>query len=193
VDIQASESSYPFLRDANKSDVSSEMKITNNKVTVRYLILVIIALVLLGGVENAKAQEGSKIDPRRQLASEDTANTSAEKRALPYFSPKKPVDCEVANFYIDDVIRRWQENNSGSYLIVIARLGDGENSRQLNLARLKSIRRYLKRYPDTRLITAEGERVNGYGCLEFYVNGKRLYVIPVIKSANIDLFSCNGV
>lgn len=171
------------------------METNHNKVALSasYLILAIIALILLGGVESVKAQEGSKVDPRRQLAPEDTANTSSEKRALPYFSPRKPVDCEVANFYIDDVVRRWQESNNGSYLIVIARLGDGENSRQLNLARLKAIRTYLKRYPDTKFTTGEGEQVNGYGCLEFYVNGKLLYVIPITKNANIDLFSCNGV
>jgi hypothetical protein len=121
------------------------------------------------------------------------ANTSSDKRALPCFSPKNPVDCEVANFYADDVIRRWQENDNGSYLIIIARLGNGETSRQLNRARLKAIRTYLKRYPNTKLITAEGERVNGYGCLEFYLNGKRLYIIPISKHATIDLFSCNGV
>jgi hypothetical protein len=169
------------------------MEINYNKImsSARYFILVIIALMFLGP-ESVRAQEGSKIDPRRQLAPEDTTNTSSE-RALPYFSPKKPVDCEVANFYIDDVIRRWQENNNGSYLIVIARLGHRENSRQLNLSRLKAITKYLNRYPDTKLITAEGGQVNGYGCLEFYVNGKRLYVIPIIKNANIDLFSCNGV
>ncbi len=60
-------------------------------------------------------------------------------------------------------------------VIVIARLGDGEYTKDLNRRRLHNVRVYLTEFdwhrrPET-VITAEGEPVKGYGRIELYVKG----------------------
>jgi hypothetical protein len=151
-----------------------------------------ILLLFIWGTSSINGQEGSKDDPRRPLAPEDISSTPSGGRGLPYYSPKDPVECEVADFYLDDARIRAQEI-PGGYIIVIARLGSGEISRQLNLSRLKAVDTYLKRSTVTRFVTAEGARTEGLGRLEFYVNGKRLYVLPIKKNGRLDLFSCRAV
>jgi len=75
-------------------------------------------------------------------------------------------------------------------VIVIARIGAGEVSRKLNARRTRAIGKYLTRYPYITVVFGEGQRVKGYGRLEFYIGGKLLYVIPIKKNGDIDLFSC---
>ncbi len=66
-------------------------------------------------------------------------------------------------------------------IIIIARLGTGENARSLNRRRLRQAADYLnRRIPRDRIIIAEGERVRGLGRIEFYVAGK-LYIIFKVK------------
>jgi len=151
-----------------------------------------ILLLFICGTSSISGQEGSNDDPRRPLAPEDISSTTSGVKGLPYYSPKDPVECEVANLYLDDARIRALEI-PGSYLIVIARLGSGEISRQLNLSRLTAVDTYLKRNPVTRFVTAEGARTEGLGRLEFYVDGKRLYVLPIKKNGRLDLFSCRAV
>ncbi len=59
-------------------------------------------------------------------------------------------------------------------IILIARLGGGERSRQLNRLRLLIASGYVmdnRGVPKDRVITAEGERVRGLGHVEIYVGG----------------------
>ena len=69
-----------------------------------------------------------------------------------------------------------------SLIIAIARLGDGEDRRELNRRRLHNVRVFLansgKRSPDT-VVVAQGERVKGYGQVELYVGGRLFDVIAV--------------
>ncbi len=136
---------------------------------------------------NFVAQEGSRSDPRRPLGPENQVGTSSPN--LPYFSPREPVSCEIAGVYVDDAAARTMRAEN-TYLIVIARLGDGERSRQLNLRRLNEVQRYMRRHSSVRLTTAEGERVQGYGRLEFYVSGKLLYTMPIRRNASFNLHGC---
>ncbi len=81
---------------------------------------------------------------------------------------------------------------NGTYLIVIARLGDGEKSHRLNASRLRVVQNFLKNWRGVkRVVAGEGERTKGYGQLQFYVGGELLYTLPVHRNKNIDLVSCN--
>lgn len=79
-------------------------------------------------------------------------------------------------------------------IIAIARLGDGERSRELNRRRLHNVRVYLtefdwQRAPQT-VITAEGERVRGYGRVELYVRGILFAVLQVRRNQDLLVGSC---
>lgn len=79
-------------------------------------------------------------------------------------------------------------------LIVIARLGDGERNRELNRRRLHNVRTYLSEYVHARapetIITAEGERVSGYGRIELYVGGKLFHVLTIPRNGDLLVGSC---
>lgn len=136
------------------------------------------------------AQEKSPAAPCRPLAPDDTSRTPPEIRAIPYCSPATPVNCEVALVYLDNLALRVQESKD-PYVIVVARLGRGEKSERLSWSRLSAVKSRLSYYlPDTKIVTAVGERVSGYGQLEFYVGGKLLYVLPYPRNANVD---CSGI
>ena len=155
------------------------------------LLLILIWLALAN--INIAAQQTSPNNPCRPVGPEDTANTPPEIRAVPYCSPKKPIGCEIANVYTDFAAYRTRTSDN-SNLIVIARLGNGEKSRHLNLSRLRVVRNFLSNNRGIkRIVTAEGERIKGYGQLEFYVEGKLLFTLPIRRNKNIDLGSCNAV
>jgi hypothetical protein len=81
-------------------------------------------------------------------------------------------------------------------IIAIARLGDGEVSRQLNRRRLHNVRTFLTdvgwhRDPTT-VITAEGEKVKGYGRVELYVRGVPFVALAVRRNQDLLVGSCLG-
>lgn len=87
-----------------------------------------------------------------------------------------------------------QAANEGRLLFAIARLGDSEYKRELNRQRLHNVRVYLtefdwQRDPKT-LVTAEGERVKGYGRVELYVDGRLFDVIAVNRNGDLLVGSC---
>jgi len=79
-------------------------------------------------------------------------------------------------------------------LIVIARLGDGEQSRELNRRRLHNVRTYLSEYVHARapetIITAQGDRVSGHGRIELYVGGKLFHVLTISRNGDLLVGSC---
>ena len=77
-----------------------------------------------------------------------------------------------------------------SYIIAVARLGDGEKSQSLNVKRLKSALPYLESRAGNKIVAASGEKVSGYGRLELYVSGRLLYVIAFPRNRLID---CSGL
>jgi hypothetical protein len=90
-------------------------------------------------------------------------------------NPSHPGTCETHSATLD--ITRNEVVSGASkdrVVIAIARLGDGETSRELNRRRLYNLRVHWDDYklPLGTLVTAEGERVKGLGRIELYVAGK---------------------
>ncbi|MBA3242465.1 MAG: hypothetical protein H0T60_14645 [Acidobacteria bacterium] len=89
---------------------------------------------------------------------------------------------------MDNALVEWQQMQ-GTYLIIIARLGEGERVNGLNRSRLKDVEDYLKRDETIKYVTAEGNRVKGSGQVELYVGGKLRAAIPIKKN---DESVCSG-
>lgn len=82
----------------------------------------------------------------------------------------------------------------GGLIIIIGHLGDGEYKRMLNQRRLHNARAYLTEYLSVRspktIVTAEGERVSGYGRINLYVRGKLFYSLPIKRNGDFAVGSC---
>ncbi|HEX6731231.1 MAG TPA: hypothetical protein VF074_14500, partial [Pyrinomonadaceae bacterium] len=91
----------------------------------------------------------------------------------------KPTNCE---FNIAVLTGAHRMAGDAGLVIMIARLGKGETKRELNRRRLHNARTFLiefgQRAPQT-IVTAEGERVNGYGRVELYAVGKLFHVLMI--------------
>ena len=104
-----------------------------------------------------------------------------------------PGNCEVNAVDLDSVrSEALEETNRDGLVIVIARLGNGETSRAYNRWRLIAVKNYLSRYslPAQRIVTAEGERVNGYGRVELYVAGKLRVVLLANRNRSLCVECC---
>lgn len=81
-----------------------------------------------------------------------------------------------------------------STIFIIARLGTGEHSRKFTRHRLFITSDYLiasRGVSKDKVITAEGERVRGFGLVEVYVGGK-LFVIFKMKRNRSFGDGCSG-
>jgi hypothetical protein len=82
-------------------------------------------------------------------------------------------------------------------IIVIAHLGKDETRPELNRRRLHNVRAYWTEYlvqeyrrnPKT-IGLVEGDKVDGYGRLEFYVGGELVGVIKARRNADVDFGNC---
>lgn len=103
----------------------------------------------------------------------------------------KPTNCE---FHIATLDAAHDQAGRDGLVIVIARLGDGEQRLDLNRRRLHNVRTYLvefaHRSPDMT-ITAEGESAKGYGRVELYVGGKLFYVLMIRPNADLAVGACS--
>jgi hypothetical protein len=84
--------------------------------------------------------------------------------------------------------------NQDGLLILIARLGNGENRRELNRRRLYNVRLKLNTehaVQKERIIVAEGERLRGFRRVEFYVGGELVGALPVQKQRDICVGCCD--
>ena len=111
--------------------------------------------------------------------------------ALPQHQPTKPQNCESDISILDAASRKAGEDG---LIIAIARLGNGERERKLNRRRLHNVRVYLtewngRRDPKT-VVTAEGERVNGYGGIELYVGGRLFHILLARPNSDLIVGSC---
>ena len=106
----------------------------------------------------------------------------------------RSANCEIdeSNFNIVrvDALERLGEDD---FLIVIARLGSGDRSRDLNRRRLSATREWFNKaaFPTNRLVLAEGERVRGNGRVEFYVGGVLTHVILPKPNVGLCIECCN--
>lgn len=100
--------------------------------------------------------------------------------------------CEENSATIDSLGNILTKNNE--ILFIIARLGKGENSRELNRRRLYNVRTILReswKLDTNRLVIAEGERVNAEGRIEFYI-GSKLTDIFLVKQGRDICVTCCG-
>lgn len=100
--------------------------------------------------------------------------------------------CEEWISRITGAFIEWDKNKKGS-IIVIARLGDGENARRLNLKRIKTLKEYIHGAKLTaNLVFAEGEQVKeGIGVIELYIEGELFDTIGISTKSDIPLRHCN--
>jgi hypothetical protein len=103
----------------------------------------------------------------------------------------KPTNCE---FNISVLTGAHRVAGDAGLIIMIARLGKGETRRGLNGRRLHNARAFLiefgHRAPQT-IVTAEGERVNGYGRIELYVGGKLFHVLMTNPNDDLAVGACS--
>ena len=87
----------------------------------------------------------------------------------------KPMNCESNLARMEQVaFLTFEQTENGGVLIVIARLGYGEKSREINQRRLYNAREKLKErgVSAEKILVAEGEPIEGFGRVEFYLSGK---------------------
>jgi hypothetical protein len=103
----------------------------------------------------------------------------------------KPTNCE---FNISVLTGAHRVAGEDGLVIMIARLGNGERRRELNRRRLHNARTFLtefgQRAPQT-IVTAEGERVDGYGRVELYIGGKLFHVLMSYPNADLPVGACS--
>jgi hypothetical protein len=102
----------------------------------------------------------------------------------------KPTNCEINILYIDEALA--QIESSESPLIVIAHLGDGEESQTWNKRRLSNLQSYIKKFRSSkaRIILAQGEKVKGFGQMNIYVNGQLFRTLVVRRNKDIPVGTC---
>lgn len=130
--------------------------------------------LLLGSLAIAAAQDPST-----------PANTQTMKMET------KPTNCEFNIAVLDGAHGKVGKDD---LIIVIARLGDAERRHELNRRRLHNVRTYLMEFDGRSaetIITAEGERVKGYGRVELYVGGKLFYILMIRVNADFPVGSCS--
>ena len=85
-------------------------------------------------------------------------------------------------------------HSSDERLFIIARLGKGESSRDLNRRRLYNVRTYFKEngvLDAKRFVFAEGDRVDGVGRVEFYIGCHLMQISLVKRSRDICVDCCD--
>ncbi len=113
------------------------------------------------------------------------------------FANAKPDPCAARTAALDGIV---QKTPADELLIVVARLGEGDLRPHLNWRRLHNVRAYWTEYLSegreghrrdaATIILAEGEKVKGFGHLEFYVGGKLVWVLKVARNADVDFGDC---
>ena len=110
------------------------------------------------------------------------------------FVNRKPLLCEDRSAMVDVITQRTPRDET---ITVIAHESTSESRPDLNHRRLHNVRAYWtqflgpqwRRKPET-IILSEGERVQGYGRLEFWIRGKLVYVLNVAHNADVDFGDC---
>lgn len=101
---------------------------------------------------------------------------------------ERPLNCETTLVLMENIRRLIQAGtDKRSVLILIARRGNGEKSQTLNRRRLANVRRGLEYTLGIvkPIVVAEGERVNGFGRVEVYLDGKFIGVLLARRNSAI--------
>lgn len=105
-----------------------------------------------------------------------------------------PDNCEGNAYRLDVVRNKSRGSGENKMTIAIARLGTGEKSRELNRRRLYTVRAYLTAMglSSQNLVTAEGERVQGYGRIEVYIGGELVELLRVKRCKDLHVGICDN-
>ncbi|MBC7798315.1 MAG: hypothetical protein H7Z37_15705 [Pyrinomonadaceae bacterium] len=104
----------------------------------------------------------------------------------------KPLNCESSLLRLEKIRSLIQTGTSEkSILILIARLGNKERNRKINRLRLENVRRGLTNTLGIvkPIVIAEGERVNGFGRVEVYLDGK--FIGALLAQKNKIVIKCD--
>jgi hypothetical protein len=109
----------------------------------------------------------------------------------PYIVLGNASTCEENAVSIDNLANALR--SSDARLFIVARLGKGESSRELNRRRLYNVRTYFKGWQidARRFVFAEGDRVEGEGRIEFYIGSTFMQVSLVKRGRDICVDCCD--
>ena len=106
----------------------------------------------------------------------------------------EPPNCHGRDAVLYGIAKSTSPNN---LITVVANLGEGEDRPNLNQRRLHNVRVYwtkflneYRRSPDTIILT-EGEKVKGYGRLEFYVDGELKASLKLKRNSDLLVVDCS--
>jgi len=118
----------------------------------------------------------------------------AQSQSSESLTLQTPDNCEGNSRRLDVIRNKSQAMGEGKVTIAIARLGKGERSQEINRRRLYTIRAYLTamELPSQKLVTAEGERVSGYGRIEVYISGELVDVFAVEPCKDLPVGMCEN-
>ncbi len=101
-------------------------------------------------------------------------------------------DCETITAALDhaliDAGHTMINTGIDKSIIIIARLGRGETSRQLNRRRLRPLVSFMvetRRFSERRIVSAEGERIRGAGRIEIYVGGELHTIFQIRRNRDL--------
>lgn len=125
------------------------------------------------------------------LAAASLTGAQEASKASGWGVPSRPLNCEM-NLQNLEFARDAARRETEGFLIIVARLGDGERRRTLNSRRLHNVRLQLTRLGVSagRVIVAEGERVKGWGRVELYVRGEMIGALPVKQGGDLCVGCC---
>jgi hypothetical protein len=108
--------------------------------------------------------------------------------------PVRPENSEM-NALNMEVVRAWirEEPNTGSVIILVARLGRGETRRELNRRRLYNVAQRFTAVlgvPAEKVVAAEGERVDDFGRVEIYWNGVLAGALVARRNRDLAVTCC---
>jgi len=108
------------------------------------------------------------------------------------YEPANPITCEEAVYHVSDaLLQHSQRKNKGASIIIILRPGKNEASK-INAARLKSIKTFVASLkPDFTPIYGTSEGTDENGVIEIFVDGVRIYRLPVLRNKDIDFTTCS--
>jgi hypothetical protein len=113
----------------------------------------------------------------------------------PWGIPEGPLNCEENVIHMELAAQlASEESQRAGVIIAIARLGDGENLQELNSRRLHNVRVSLTdnlKIEPRRLVIASGQRVRGYGRIEFYLGGKLIGGLLVKRGKDLCVDCCD--
>jgi hypothetical protein len=122
---------------------------------------------------------------------------AAQGQADIFLNPASPQNCEQNIFSLEMLAKAALERTKdGGVLVAIARLGDGERSREFNRRRLYNVREFLKDRAGIqaeKIVAAEGERARGLGRVEFYLSGKMVGRLLLARNKDLCLICCDEV